>query len=320
MNYYERIGRSIEFIENNLDEDFSVEDAAAEAYMSVSNFYRMFISIAGFTAKEYVRRRRLACAASELESDPKAKVLDLAIKYGYAGADAFTRSFKKEFGITPSSVRKHVPVDGRDKRENPQQYGLRRLRIMDEYFELKDKELLEAYPDIKVLKKLPSMLTACYKHYGPEPERHAFGKMGEWIRKNVKGAYRIFGFNNPDPADPESGETYGYEVCVTIDTELYAGLQDAPSYGLSESYPDIRRKTLSGGMFAVVSIKRDQGGDIGTNIMRGWQRFNKWMKLGRYVWGGQQYLEEHLGFTDEGEHIGGVDLYMPVREAPKDSK
>jgi AraC family transcriptional regulator len=315
MNYYERIDRSVSFIESHLAECFSIEDAADAAYMSVSNFYRMFLSIAGFTVKEYIRRRRIASAAEELRTRPGIRIIDAAVKYGYTSADAFTRTFREEFGMNPSELRNNADA--------LYLKGLRRISIMDEYFELNDGDIVKAYPDIKLLKKLPDMKVACYKYFGPDPENHAFAEMKKWVmqngirfnakNENGESAYRLFGFNNPDPSNPESDETYGYEVCVTIDDGLYGKLNDAPAYGSHEKYPEVMRKTIAGGMFAVVSIKRDEHNDIGTGIMKGWQRFSKWLELSRYMWDQRQYLEEHLGFSDENEHTGGVDLYMPVR-------
>ena len=315
MNYYERIDRSVSFIESHLAENFSIEDAADAAYMSVSHFYRMFLSIAGFTVKEYIRRRRIACAAEELNADPGIRIIDTAVKYGYTSADAFTRAFREEFGMNPSELRNCTDTQFLK--------GFRRISIMDEYFELTGGDIVKDYPDIKLLKKLQDMKVACYKSFGPEPENHAFAEMKKWVMKNGirfnaknengESAYRIFGFNNPDPTNPASDETYGYEVCVTIDDGLYERLHDAPEYGSHEDYPEVMRKTIYGGMFAVVSIKRDEHNDVGTGIMKGWQRFSTWLELSRYMWDSRQYLEEHLGFSDDNEHTGGVDLYMPVR-------
>jgi AraC family transcriptional regulator len=53
---------------------------------------------------EYVRKRKLSRAAQEL-TDGKAKVINLAVKYGYNSADSFTRAFTKQHGITPSEAR-----------------------------------------------------------------------------------------------------------------------------------------------------------------------------------------------------------------------
>ena len=62
MNYYERIQNSIDFIEDNLAEEITVEQCAKQAYMSVSGYYRMFLSVVGYTVKEYIRMRRLTVA------------------------------------------------------------------------------------------------------------------------------------------------------------------------------------------------------------------------------------------------------------------
>ena len=68
MNYYERIQNSIDFIEDNLAEEITVEQCAKQAYMSVSGYYRMFLSVVGYNVKEYIRMRRLTAAYEELIS------------------------------------------------------------------------------------------------------------------------------------------------------------------------------------------------------------------------------------------------------------
>lgn len=63
MNYYERIQKSIDFIEENICEDISIEQCAMKSFMSVSGYYRMFFSIVGMNVKEYIRRRRLTLSS-----------------------------------------------------------------------------------------------------------------------------------------------------------------------------------------------------------------------------------------------------------------
>lgn len=76
----------------------------------------------------------------------------------------------------------------------------------------------------------------------------------------------------------------------------------------------MKRRMLSGGKFAVTSVKREGKEDIGEGIMLAWKRFNEWLRVSKYTWGGKQYLEEHLGFSEEDTHIGGVDLYVSIRD------
>jgi len=47
-----------------------------------------------------VRRRKLTLAAHDLQNTD-AKVADIAVKYGYVSADAFSVAFKRLHGISP---------------------------------------------------------------------------------------------------------------------------------------------------------------------------------------------------------------------------
>lgn len=106
MNWVEGMRNAISYIEENLTEDLSVDDAAREAYISSFYFQKAFSMLCGFTVGEYVRRRRLALAAVELVST-KEKIIDIAIKYGYDSPDSFTKAFTRFHGATPIAVRKY---------------------------------------------------------------------------------------------------------------------------------------------------------------------------------------------------------------------
>lgn len=288
MNYYERIQKAIDYIEASLEEEMKIEDIAKEAFMSVSNFYRMFFTITGFQVKEYIRCRRICCAAHDLKEN-KEKILEVAIKYAYNSVDAFSRSFKGITGFLPSKYA--------DSMKN---YIFERIDVMDKYFEAQDREIAEKYPDIKVLKEMKAMRVAYYCYYGKNPENGAFSVMKEWTKKNNidinNGKYRIFGYNAPE--NDAYGKEYSYEICITIAEDLV--VEDEK----------VKTKELSGGLYAVTAIR--PGECLGEEIMKGWQRFQKWLEGSKYVYGETQWLEEHLGFTEDMEHIGGVDLYMPI--------
>lgn len=313
MNYYERIQNSIYYIEDNLDNELNIEDCAKKAYMSVSNYYRMFLSIVGYNIKEYIRLRRLSLAYSDLEKKDTETILDIAVKYFYNSADSFTRAFKKQFGILPSEIRKKQPVTITNR--------LERINIMEQFFETENTELLEKYPDIKVIRELPDMKVACFTYFGDGPEGEAFKVIKDWVQKNnIKlkdSAYRVFGYNNPGPTtigDPS--EEYGYEVCVTIPDALYETLGDVPDNFTKGTYNSVKRRILKGGKYAVMSVKRTTECELGESIMYAWMRFSKWMDEGKYIYGANQYLEEHLGFDDSDVHEGGVELYLSVETAP----
>lgn len=306
MNYYERIQKSIDFIEENICEDISIEQCAMKSFMSVSGYYRMFFSMVGMNVKEYIRRRRLTLALMDLQSPDKYSVMDMAVKYGFNTQDGFSRAFKKQFGILPSELI--------DKNVNLNRFA--RIDIMEQFFECNNPELAEKYPDIKVIRDLPEMKAACFTYFGETPEDHAYNRLKEWFEENEltlhDSPYRLFGYNNPDPE--EGAKEYAYEYAITIPDEMYEKLEDVPddiAHGVT--YPKVYRKIIHSGKYAVLSVKRE-GDDIGYAIMAAWKRFVNWIDESKYFWGHNQYLEEHLGFSENDDHIGGVDLYFSIEE------
>ncbi len=291
MNYYERIQRSIDFIERNLENPVDINLAAQASFMSLSSFYRIFFALTGYSAKEYIRLRRISLAAEDIITKNTC-MIDIAVKFDFESGDSFSRAFKRITGYLPSEFR----------RQN-KKYSFERINIMDKYFEIQDKELLDRYPDIKVLKRLEPVKVAYFNYFGRDPENNAFKAMKEWAGRTGLSIYeqnhRIFGYNSPGPASDEQTK-YGYEICVTIKEDF------------DVDHPLIKTKYLDGGLYAVTGVKREDGEELGDGILKAWKRFNSWLADSRYAYGGHQWLEEHLGFDREFNHIGGMDLYMPI--------
>lgn len=105
MGWMESIGKAIGYIEDHITEPISVNDIAGQVHISSFYFQKGFSLLCGYTVAEYVRKRRLALAGSELVSTD-AKVIDIALKYGYDSPDSFTKAFTRFHGITPAMVRK----------------------------------------------------------------------------------------------------------------------------------------------------------------------------------------------------------------------
>jgi AraC family transcriptional regulator len=104
MEWSDRMNAAIDYIEENLAGKIDFNEAAKKAYCSTFHFQRIFFAVNGLTPVEYTRRRRLTLAARELLSS-NAKVIDLALKYGYESPNAFTRAFRNLHGVTPLAAR-----------------------------------------------------------------------------------------------------------------------------------------------------------------------------------------------------------------------
>ncbi|MCH3918352.1 MAG: AraC family transcriptional regulator [Spirochaetia bacterium] len=104
MESLKQLDNAIDYIEKNLDEQISYEEAARIACCSASCFQRIFSYIAGIPLSEYIRRRRMTQAAFELQATD-CKILNIALKYGYTSPTSFNRTFRKVHGITPVLAR-----------------------------------------------------------------------------------------------------------------------------------------------------------------------------------------------------------------------
>ena len=85
-------------------ENISYEDAARHLHMSNYHFHRLFSMLTGMTANEYIRSRRLSMAGQELIMSD-AKIIDIALKYGYDSPDGFAKAFYRFHGVTPNMAK-----------------------------------------------------------------------------------------------------------------------------------------------------------------------------------------------------------------------
>ncbi len=143
--------RAIELIEMDLTAPVDATRLAQVALTSEYHFRRMFASLAGMPLSEYIRRRRLTAATAEIVAGRG--VLEVAVRYGYGSAEAFTRAFKAMHGLTPSESRRpqavlrsqpqlrfHLRIEGRTEmkhriveKDQFQLVGLRaRVRLVHE--------------------------------------------------------------------------------------------------------------------------------------------------------------------------------------------
>ncbi len=94
----------IDYIEENLNAEITIEDVAKIACCSRYHFHRVFYSCFSITFAEYIRKRRFTLAAVDVVSG-QAKIMDIALKYGYDSPNAFTRAFRHIHGVNPGEAR-----------------------------------------------------------------------------------------------------------------------------------------------------------------------------------------------------------------------
>lgn len=105
MEWIEHLNKAIIYIEEHITEEIDYEQVAKIACCSTYHFQRMFAYMANIPLSEYIRRRRMSLAAVDLKSG-KEKIIDIAMKYGYASPTAFNRAFQSVHGVAPSFIKK----------------------------------------------------------------------------------------------------------------------------------------------------------------------------------------------------------------------
>lgn len=100
MDILESLNSAIDYVESNLCDEIDINEVAKITLNSPDGFQRLFSYLAGVTLTEYIRHRRLTLAAFELQNSD-IKVIYVSVKYGYNSADAFSRAFLKQHGLTP---------------------------------------------------------------------------------------------------------------------------------------------------------------------------------------------------------------------------
>lgn len=91
-------------IEDLLESDIDVQELAQMVLTSEFHFRRMFSVLSGMPLSEYIRRRRLTVAASAVLEGGEA-IQDIAMRFGYSSADAFSRAFRAVHGVVPKDAR-----------------------------------------------------------------------------------------------------------------------------------------------------------------------------------------------------------------------
>ncbi len=92
---------------NYANEAVGVQDLAKQIYLSPSQATRRIKEITGLTTEQYIRHYRLI-QAYHLLKDPNKSITDIALDVGFKDVPHFSTCFKRQFGKSPSEMRKNA--------------------------------------------------------------------------------------------------------------------------------------------------------------------------------------------------------------------
>ena len=265
MDWIVGVQKAIDYIENHLTEKIDYDMVAAQSFSSSYHFQRVFSILCGFTMGEYIRNRRLSLAGTELATGT-AKVIDVALKYGYESPDSFAKAFKQFHGILPSQARNN----GSNLKSFSRlvlKFSLEGGKAMNYRIEQKPEMILTGYK--------AHFTGVPYGENREKQERNLFvtTRAKQWLLRGAKGAsddtgtdmclitnidddgydfyyvaelekYERENMYNKEVTGIECMEAFGFEN-ITVPKQTYAIFTTENQPYPVEDYMDIRKRIVS---------------------------------------------------------------------------
>lgn len=93
----------LEFLNENYNQELSMEQIASFTGRSLATFKRDFKKISNLTPQKWLIKKRLEMAYIKLKEEGR-KVQDVYIEVGFKNPSHFSTAFKKQYGISPTEL------------------------------------------------------------------------------------------------------------------------------------------------------------------------------------------------------------------------
>ena len=93
----------VEYIEQHLEEDLTLEKLAEEFFISKYHIAHVFKENVGLSIHQYITKKRLTLCQEAIRA--RINITEVYQSYGFGDYSSFYRAFKKEYGISPKEFR-----------------------------------------------------------------------------------------------------------------------------------------------------------------------------------------------------------------------
>lgn len=211
-SYHERLNRVLDHLERNLDDELTLESLAGVACFSPHHFHRIFTGMVGESVKKHVRRLRLQRAEHRLVFT-ELPVTDIAFSAGYDSPEAFSRAFKRQYGLAPSRWREDALAGALETEAGPD-----RPRMGHVVASMRQGGITM---EVKI-QTLEPMRVAYVRSIGPyEQCEAAWNQLCGWAGpKGLLGPSTVFvGLSHDDP-ESTPADKIRYDACITVDESV----------------------------------------------------------------------------------------------------
>lgn len=260
--YLRRINAVIDHIRLHPDGDLSLAALAGVAGFSPFHFHRLFSGIVGETVHDFVLRVRLDRAAALMKGSPTLSALDAALASGFTSASAFSRAFKRRYGLSPRRWDRHAPL--RESKNGQVLDGFPRYTVEALGAVATEGEFAVRVREEAAVRLAYVRVTNAYQ---PAPILAAYDDLCAWYRARGGDPLRatLIGMSQDDP-EVTPLELCHYDLCLTAPATWAGGGAVAV-----RDFPACRLATLH------------CAGDI-FRVDRAWQYlYRHWLPRSRYL-------------------------------------
>jgi AraC family transcriptional regulator len=107
--YKKRIVKTIQYIDNHIDGNLSLEKVSEVSAYSPFHFHRIFKLVTGETLQNYIIRKKIEKSALHLAIHKSMEIKEIYWNLGFSNHSAFCKTFKKYYGLAPTEFRRSAP-------------------------------------------------------------------------------------------------------------------------------------------------------------------------------------------------------------------
>jgi AraC family transcriptional regulator len=274
--------KAIWVIERNLNQPLTLGELADACGVSSYHLAHAFGAAAGRSVMQYVRSRRLTEAARSLASGDAPDILNLALDSGYGSHEAFSRAFRAQFDTTPESVRREKTVED--------------LPMIEAMKVLDNTGVTLAPP--RFVSGAPMLLVGL-------SARHSFE-----ATQGIPGQWQRFMASYGEIPDKVSPIPLGVSTNMDDDGnfEYVCAVEVSRVSELPRGFTQLRIPA----QHYVVFRHLEHVSSIGATYSAIW---NSWLPAHNRRAADGPSLERHLDTFDPQTGLGGVEIWIPVKES-----
>ena len=184
--HFKRIRKVLIYIDENINEELSLEKLAEIATYSPFHFHRIFRAVTSETLQEYITRKRLEKSAMMLALKKNTSLEEIYTQFGFKSNANFSKTFKKYYGISPTEFRKNSPEKFSKITQNVSKIGQKEV-VFEQY--LYNLNLIENFMEENAkieVKEMPEIHLASVLSIGVQNIENSYNKLINWaISKNL---------------------------------------------------------------------------------------------------------------------------------------